>query len=195
MTVTPRRAELLARLQETLRKVAAQSVLMTDTVAGLVGLNPTDLKCLDLLLLSGATTAGGLARHTGLTTGAMTAVIDRLERAGFVRRRRDPEDRRCVLVEARPSRVGQIEPLYRRLSAATDRLHDGYDDRQLRVVVDYLSGALDLVGEHLTWLQTQRPLRRSGSRSRRQGRAGQAGAGARRSAPRAATRTGRQPRA
>jgi DNA-binding MarR family transcriptional regulator len=160
MSVTPRRAELLARLEGTIRTVAARSVLMTDTVAGLVGLHSTDLKCLDLLLLSGATTAGELARHTGLTTGATTAVIDRLERAGFVRRLRDPGDRRRVLVETRPSRVKQIEPLYQRLAEATGKLNAGYDARQLAVVVDYLSGAIDLVAEHVTWLQTQPPLRR-----------------------------------
>jgi len=76
----PARDELLKALDETLRKVSAQSVLLNDTVAKLVGANPTDLECLDLLGLGGPTTAGKLAAHTGLTTGATTAVIDRLER-------------------------------------------------------------------------------------------------------------------
>src|SRR3970040_2178274 len=90
------RSDLLKQLDETLRKVGVQSVLLSDTVRGLVGLNSTDLECLDLLDMAGATTAGRLAQHAGLTTGAMTAVIDRLERAGVVRRLRDPEDRRWV---------------------------------------------------------------------------------------------------
>ena len=79
---TVARSELLRQLDEAVRKVSAQSVLMSDAVARLVGLNSTDLECLDLLYLAGPTTAGRLATHTGLTTGAMTAVIDRLERAG-----------------------------------------------------------------------------------------------------------------
>ena len=83
------RADLLQRLDHLLRRVSAQSVLLSDAVADHVGLNSTDLECLDLLFLAGPTTAGQLAEHTGLTTGAMTAVIDRLERATLVRRSHD----------------------------------------------------------------------------------------------------------
>jgi DNA-binding MarR family transcriptional regulator len=153
------RAALLKQLEETLRKVGAQSVLLSDTVAKLVGLNSTDLECLDLLELAGPTTAGRLAEHAGLTTGAITAVIDRLERAGFARRLRDPDDRRCVRVEALPGNFRHVSDLYRRLGESTARLHEHYDDRQLTLVVDYLTKALALAADHVAWLQTQRPLR------------------------------------
>jgi DNA-binding MarR family transcriptional regulator len=159
-TATRVRSELLKKLDEALRKVSAQSVLISDTVAKLVGLNATDLECLDLLYLAGPTTAGRLARHSGLTTGAMTAVIDRLEEAGFVRRLRDREDRRCVLVEALPAGIKLIEPLYRPLAASTAQLHERYDNRELAVVVDYLSNALALAAEHAKWLRTQPPTMR-----------------------------------
>ncbi len=122
----PARPELLKTLDETLRKVGVQSVLLSDAVAKLVGANPTDLECLDLLSLGGPTTAGRLAAHTGLTTGAMTAVIDRLERAGFARRLRNTEDRRSVLVEALPERLHQIEALYQPLAVAVARLNEEY---------------------------------------------------------------------
>ena len=154
----PARTELLKTLDETLRKVGAQSVLLSDTVAKLVGANPTDLECLDLLGLGGPTTAGKLAAHTGLTTGATTAVIDRLERAGFARRLRSTKDRRSVLVEALPERLRQIEALYQPLAVAVARLNEEYGDRQLAVVVDYLSRAVTLATEHVVWLQTQQPL-------------------------------------
>jgi DNA-binding MarR family transcriptional regulator len=169
MTKTPKpRADLLKELEETLRKVGAQSVLLSDTVARLVGLNSTDLECLDLLEMAGPITAGRLAEHAGLTTGAMTAVIDRLERAGFARRLRDAEDRRCVRVEALPRNFRHIAGLYRRLAESTARLHDHYDDRQLALVVDYLSRALALAADHVAWLQTQPPLvRRKTQRPRR----------------------------
>jgi DNA-binding MarR family transcriptional regulator len=166
----PPRAELLKALDETLRKVGAQSVLMSDTVAKLVGLNSTDLECLDLLGLAGPTSAGRLAVHTGLTTGAMTAVIDRLERAGFARRLRATEDRRCVLVEALPDPLRQIELLYGPLAAAVARLNEEYGDRQLAVVVDYLSRALTLAAEHVVWLQTQPPLVAKDARPKRRRR-------------------------
>ena len=129
-------------------------------MARLAGLNSTDLKCLDLLLLSGGTTAGTLAAHTGLTTGAITSVIDRMEAAGFARRRRDPDDRRRVLVEALPRYVQEIGPLYSSLAQSTEKLHSEYDDRQLALVVEYLTRAFGLAAEHVNWLQTQPPLAR-----------------------------------
>jgi DNA-binding MarR family transcriptional regulator len=154
----PSRTELLKNLDETLRKVSAQSVLLNDTVAKLVGANPTDLECLDLLSLGGPTTAGKLAAHTGLTTGATTAVIDRLERAGFARRLRSTQDRRSILVEPLPERVRQLESFYQPLAVAVARLNEEYGDKQLAVVVDYLSRAVTLAAEHVVWLQTQQPL-------------------------------------
>ena len=154
--MTGRRAELLKQLNEALRKVSAQSVLLSDTVARLVGLHSTDLECLDLLFLSGPATAGRLAAHTGLTTGATTAVIDRLESSGYVRRTRDSNDRRRVMVEALPAGIRRIEPLYERLADAMDRLHGRYDDRQLALVMEYLTQAVDLGAAHVAWLQSQR---------------------------------------
>jgi DNA-binding MarR family transcriptional regulator len=175
MAMTRKRAELLVALEATLRKVGAQSVLLSDTVARLVGINSTDLECLDLLHLAGATTAGRLAAHSGLTTGAMTAVIDRLERAGFVRRLRDPQDRRVVLVEARQRGIDRIYPLYARLADANARLNARYTDKQLAVVVEYLTHATALATDHVTWLQTRRPMRREApARSRPAARRGPA---------------------
>ena len=166
MAVRTSRAELLQELDSTLRKVGAQSVLISDLVATRVGLNSTDLECLDLLYLAGVTTAGALAKHTGLTTGATTAVIDRLERAGFARRRRDTADRRCVLVEVVPASAARVQPLYEQLMARIADLNNDYSDDQLATVVDYLSRALAMGAEHVTWLQTQpvHPRRGAGRR-------------------------------
>src|SRR6476619_8108967 len=82
-----------------------------QAVADAVGLNRTDMRCLDVLQLEGPATAGALAEATGLTTGAMTVALDRLERAGYARRVRDGGDRRRVLVELTPelnSRAGEF---------------------------------------------------------------------------------------
>jgi DNA-binding MarR family transcriptional regulator len=161
------RHEILKQLDKTLRTVGVQSVLLSDTVAKLVGLNSTDLECLDLLDIAGPTTAGRLAQHAGLTTGAMTAVIDRLESVGFVRRVRDPQDRRCVRVEALRRNFKHVTALYQRLIDSTARLHEGYDDKQLAFVVDYLTKALALAADHVAWLQTQRPIRTPARQQRR----------------------------
>jgi DNA-binding MarR family transcriptional regulator len=142
-----------------LRKVGAQSVLISDLVASRVGLNPTDLECLDLLRLSGATTAGRLAAHTRLTTGAITAVIDRLERAGFVRRRAHPDDRRCVLVEILPRSVARIRPFYVPLGSGMESLHEQYDDDELAVILDYITKAYAIGAVHVAWLQRRSQAR------------------------------------
>ena len=171
LTSNHSRQQLLDDLDRTLRKVGAQSVLISDLVATRVGLNSTDLECLDLLYLAGVTTAGTLAKHTGLTSGATTAVIDRLERAGFVKRRRDTADRRCVMVEVVPASAGWIQPLYELLLRRIADLNEDYDDEQIRVVVDYLSRALALGAEHVAWLQTQ-PVRARRSATRRRANGG-----------------------
>ena len=162
---------LLKALDEALRTVSAQSVLISDMVATRVGLCSTDLECLDLLYLSGPTTAGRLAAHSGLTTGAMTAVLDRLERAGYARRRRDPADRRRVLVEALPRGIKTIEPFYAGLAGTMAELAAKYDDKQITTVVDYMTRALAIGAAHVTWLQTQPPIRSRGAmRARRSAR-------------------------
>jgi DNA-binding MarR family transcriptional regulator len=149
------RPELLKKIDETLRKVSAQSVLISHLVAGLIGLNSTDLECLDLLLLAGPTTAGKLAEHTGLTSGATTAVIDRLERGGFVTRRRDVNDRRRVVVEIVKSSIDRIAPLYAPLQARVTQLNRQFSDAELGAVVDYMTRALEAGADHAAWLQTQ----------------------------------------
>ena len=165
------RPALLKKLDEALRKLGAQSVLISDLVAARVRLNSTDLECLDLLVLAGPTTAGRLAAHTGLSTGATTGVIDRLERRGFVRRKRDREDRRRVLVEVLPATLARVAPLYSPLAAGVDALNEAYDDRQLAIVVEYMTRVLEIGADHVAWLQKQPPARlperRAGSRSAR----------------------------
>ncbi len=156
----PSRPELLRQIDAMLGKVSAQSVLISDLVGRLVGLNSTDLECLDLLRLSGPTTAGRLAEHTGLTTGATTAVIDRLERGGFVRRRKDADDRRRVLVEVVASSLERIVPFYAPVQERVNQLNRRFSDQQLTAVLEYMLAAVEAGAEHVAWLQTQKPLKR-----------------------------------
>src|SRR5574342_463312 len=96
-TKTKKRRELEAALNGALRDVSGQGVLYSQAVAERLRINSTDLECLDHIS-RGPVTAGRLAELTGLTTGAITGVIDRLERIGLVRREHDPDDRRKPLV-------------------------------------------------------------------------------------------------
>lgn len=99
-----------------------------------LGLSPTDHKHLDLISREGPLSAGRLAQLTGLTTGAVTALVDRLEDAGFVRRRRDPADRRGVLVEADESRLADVGILMAGLGRRIAPTLSGYTAAELAVI-------------------------------------------------------------
>src|SRR5258706_417211 len=104
------RDELMAALNRALREVSGLSVLYSQALAERLGINSTDLECLDVITLRGPVTAGELARATGLTRGAITGVIDRLERKGFAKRGAARADRRKVLVRATPAVERRIAP-------------------------------------------------------------------------------------
>src|SRR5580692_10867909 len=95
---SPERAQLAMAFAAAVRKTGSLMHLMSQAAADRIGINPTDLNCLNILSFSGQLTAGELARATGLTTASITGVVDRLEQAGFVRRERDATDRRRVVV-------------------------------------------------------------------------------------------------
>src|SRR5262245_50684841 len=124
---TPDRARLLAELLAEFRKLSTATVLLHQAVADRLGLNVTDHKCAELLARTGPVPAGELARLTGLTTGAVTGVIDRLEAAGFVRRAKDPADRRKVIVEPDVRRMERvIGPLFESMGRAAAELCGRY---------------------------------------------------------------------
>ena len=137
----PGRAALLAALNAAMRKASAQGVLYSATVAARLGLASSDLECLDLVVLEGAVTAGRLAVATGLTTGAITGVIDRLERAGFARRERDAVDRRKVLVRAEPAALRKITPLYAPMQRAGEESLAPYSEQELALLLGFLERA------------------------------------------------------
>src|SRR5205809_3277262 len=93
------RADLETAFGAGIRRTGALMQLMGQAAADRIGINATDLNCLNILSFSGRMTAGELARATGLTTASITGVIDRLEEAGYVTRERDPHDRRRVVVQ------------------------------------------------------------------------------------------------
>src|SRR5208283_5850241 len=98
----------LDELTRALRAFLSASDAFDETLGNVLGLNATDVRCVDLLDQYGTMTAGALASVAGLSTGAVTFLLDRLERAGFVRRVRDLEDRRRVMVELVPLARDQI---------------------------------------------------------------------------------------
>ena len=152
----PEGAEPRTGIDRALRTTGALSVLLSQAVAVRAGMSPTDLEALDFLYLHGPMPAGRLAELTGLTTGAITGVVDRLERAGYARREADPTDRRRIIVRPLADKAErEIAPLYEPLSRAMDELLSRYTDEELAVILDFFTRAHAIGLEHIARLRAE----------------------------------------
>src|SRR6478752_528882 len=131
------RAALLQELEHAVRRSSAQGVIFGQTVANVAGISGSDLECLDFLNLEGRVTAGRLAELTGLTTGAITGLVDRMEKAGLVRRERDESDRRKVFIAIVPEALGRVGRYYEPLQKAVTKDWEGYTDDELKLLVRF----------------------------------------------------------
>ncbi|MFZ5920825.1 MAG: MarR family winged helix-turn-helix transcriptional regulator [Chloroflexota bacterium] len=101
-----------------------------------MGFNVTDMECLRLLFLKGIATPSELARHTGLTSGATTAMLDRLEKAGLIERRPNPDDRRGTLIAPLESGAEKIASWFESARKAQDELVSSYSEEELETIAD-----------------------------------------------------------
>ncbi|MEP7026892.1 MAG: MarR family transcriptional regulator, partial [Actinomycetota bacterium] len=132
------RRGLEAEFELTMRRTGSLMQLMGQSAAERVGINPTDLNCLNILSLSGQLTAGQLAQATGLTTASITGVTDRLEAAGYVRRERDTADRRKVLIQLVPERaIRDVAPVFGPLVREWRATAADYSDAELELIVTF----------------------------------------------------------
>jgi DNA-binding MarR family transcriptional regulator len=147
-----RRHELLDKLWDLGRTMSTQTVFLHQALAQSVGLNATDTKCIDLIMRASdaAVTAGWLSDMTGLTTGAITHILDRLERQQFVERIRDTEDRRKVLVRVRMESLQPLIPKYESMGKEFLRLAEQYSDKELALICDYLQKTSEISQSELT---------------------------------------------
>jgi DNA-binding MarR family transcriptional regulator len=132
-----KRAKLFQSLIGETRRFIANAVLTNQHFADRLGVNSTDYQVLNLLDLRGSATPGQLAQLTGLTTGGVTVVLDRLEKGGFIRRERNPGDRRSLVVRPVIAMRRRIYPLYKSIIAGMQRIVSVYDDRQLATIVEF----------------------------------------------------------
>src|SRR5262252_10648907 len=129
------RAELAAAFGAAIRRTGALMQLMGQAAADRIGINATDLNCLNILSFSGQMTAGELARATGLTTASITGVVDRLAEAGYVTRERDPHDRRRVVVRLVVDRaMHDVANLFLPMMRAWREMAARYSDDELRLM-------------------------------------------------------------
>jgi DNA-binding MarR family transcriptional regulator len=136
------RRELVDRLALLSEEESTRTALFHQAAAASLGLGITDMRALSVLVREGAQTAGALMAHLHVTSGAVTGVIDRLERTGFARRTADPADRRRVVVEADPERLGAADNVYARMGAAFESLYARYSVEELEFLAGYLESAI-----------------------------------------------------
>ncbi len=120
-----------------MRRSSAQGAMFAKAVADRAGISASDMDCMDFLNLEGRMTAGRLAELTGLTTGAITGVVDRLEKAGYVRRERDESDRRKVFIAVVPETAARIGRLYVPMQQAMHKVWSRYSEEELRLLLRF----------------------------------------------------------
>jgi DNA-binding MarR family transcriptional regulator len=129
---------MAGELQMAMQRSTMYTVLLHHATASKAGMNVTDAQCVNALALDGPQTPGQLAQLMGITTGgAITAVIDRLERAGYVRRTRDPDDRRRVIVELVEENVAGFARSFEPIARAFSERLATYTDEQVAVLLDF----------------------------------------------------------
>jgi DNA-binding MarR family transcriptional regulator len=143
------RTELVEAVLAALRENNTSAVLFHGAVAERFALSVTDLKALDLLQRTGELTAGEIADHTGLAAASVTSLIDRLARKRFVARRRDPADRRRVIVALSPGVEARFAIAFRALHELTLAHIAHYRTADLAVILSFLTGAARAAREAL----------------------------------------------
>jgi DNA-binding MarR family transcriptional regulator len=142
-SVTPGRRRLTTQIKDSLRDLHNQLSTLNRQVGVHLALKDVDLDCLDLINRHGPLSPSTLARHAGLHPATITGILDRLEKAGWIARERDPADRRAVTVRALPDRGREIYQLFAGMNSAMDSICADYDERQLELLADFLHRATD----------------------------------------------------
>jgi DNA-binding MarR family transcriptional regulator len=148
MSRNSRREELVAAFGTAVRAYQTGVDNFDQAMADHIGINRTDARCIDLIDQAGGMTAGELAKAAGLTTGAVTAVVDRLEAAGIARRVPDPGDRRRVRIESTPKLWEQTERLIGPMVQESQALIDELSDGELARFTEFLHRATELQARH-----------------------------------------------
>lgn len=155
MSSTLKRAGVEALLDQA-RALSGDLDNLSEAVGERIGLNQVDLLAMDLISRNDGVTAGQLAERLNLTSGAITGLIDRLERAGFARRSADPKDRRRVVVVP-TAKEKRISELYEPLAARLRRAAEHYSDKELILLTDFLGRLRAAVGKSVADIRRTKP--------------------------------------
>jgi MarR family transcriptional regulator, organic hydroperoxide resistance regulator len=148
------RKELMNQLQFLGQMSSTETALFHQKAAAKMGLGITDMKTISTLIQEGRMTAGQLAQRLSLTTGAITSVIDRLEKHGIVKRKTDPSDRRKVFLEVEKTKIKKAENIYESVGRRFGTLLSGYSTEELEFLVRHYKAAIENTKLEITQLTT-----------------------------------------
>lgn len=132
------KAELQKQVFTLTREYGMSSVMLRNAVSRKLGLNITDMECLSLLRIKGLASPTELAKYTGMTTGAATAMLDRLEKAGFIMRKPNPHDRRGVLIEFNTQSAAKLGAVFAGAQSDQSAIIENYSEDELKVIASFL---------------------------------------------------------
>ena len=150
-----KREEIIQTIVEKFREMSTETIMFHQAVAEVLGLHITDHKSLDLIHHFGSMPAGKLAELTGLTTGAVTGIIDRLEKTGYVTRTNDSKDRRRIIVEATRNRKleKKIEVIFMPLHKKMHMFLSLYSDSELAFLLNFTTKLIEHISQESTRLR------------------------------------------
>jgi DNA-binding MarR family transcriptional regulator len=157
MPSSGKKGPLIAEILAVLRAIDADIERVDELAAARLGINATDFRCLDILGRGAPITAGQLASEAGLTTGAVTALVDRLERSGYVERRNDPRDRRRVLIAPTKRAMDRVWPLFAGIVASSTAVLESFTLDELQTIQRFLEKNRTAIRSQIAHLEVSVP--------------------------------------
>jgi DNA-binding MarR family transcriptional regulator len=148
-----RKNDLVKQVNMSAREYGISTVLFRHAVGDSLGVNVTDMECLALIFFKGLSTPSELARYTGLTSGATTTMLDRLEKAHLIERRPNPQDRRGTLIVLTNERTEEVGAIFASAREAIDKLTSSYSESELETIADYFRSLV------MVWEEEREKLR------------------------------------
>jgi DNA-binding MarR family transcriptional regulator len=150
------RKAYMQELQFLGQMASTETALFHQAVATSFGLGITDMKTISTLMQEGSMPAGQIAERLHLTTGAITNVIDRLEKLDLVSRTADPSDRRKVVVQVNQNKLAKMHEAYKSIGETFQQLLKGYDTEELKFLVDYYKASIELTKSEIAKVSGKR---------------------------------------
>ncbi len=156
----PKKTELVEQVILGARQYGISNVLFRNLIGERLGVNVTDMECLGLIFHKGLATPSELGRHTGLSSGATTAMLDRLENSGLIERKPNPNDRRGTLITLAKAGAERVAPWFASARQAQNELTASYSEEQLQLLLDFFEKSTAM------WEGERRKLQEDSKRAR-----------------------------